>query len=85
MRAGVESLTRKTEVQGEIRTRSQAVTNGDLYKLSGRQEDAHELANTDKEELRKFVFTSLDAMAEERANKCQFWNISCKRRARDIR
>ena len=85
IRLGVESLTHKTKVQGEITMRSQAQTNGDLWKLSGRQEDALVLANSDKEQVRIFVIKSLDAMADERAAKCQFWNLSCKRRARDIR
>lgn len=84
IRLGVESLTKKTEVQGAIKKRSDAVTNGDLWKLSGRQEDALEVANSDKEQVRIFVIKSLEAMAEERARKCSFWQFDCKRKARDI-
>jgi len=74
-----------TKVQGDIQIRSQAVTNGDLWKLSGRQSDALEMANSDKEQVRIFVLKSLEAMAEERAAKCSFWQFECKRKARDIK
>ena len=83
IRLGVESLTKKTEVQGAIKQRSDAVTNGDLWLYSGRQEDALEVANSDKEQVRIFVIKSLEAMAEERAKKCSFWQFDCKRKARD--
>ena len=83
IRLGVESLTQKTEVQGSITKRSEAVTNGDLWLYTGRQEDALKLSNSDKEQVRIFVLKSLDAMAEERAAKCSFWQFSCKRKARD--
>ena len=83
IRLGVESLTVPTKVQGDIQTRSQAVTNGDLWKLSGRQSDALEMANSDKEQVRIFVIKSLDLMAEERAKACPWYSISCKRKARD--
>lgn len=84
VRLGVESLTQKTEVAGSIKKRSDAVTNGDLWLLSGRQSDALEIANADKEQVRIFVIKSLEAMAEERARKCSFWQFDCKRKARDI-
>ena len=80
----MESLTQKTEVQGSITQRSDAVTNGDLWLYAGRQEDALTLANSDKEQVRIFVIKSLEAMAEERARKCSFWQFDCKRKARDI-
>lgn len=80
----MESLTQKTEVQGAIKKRSDAATNGDLWLLSGRQADALEVANSDKEQVRIFVIKSLEAMAEERARKCSFWQFDCKRKARDI-
>lgn len=84
VRLGVEALTQKTVVTGDITTRSQAATNGDLWKLSGRQEDALTIANSDKEQVRIFVIKSLEAMAEERAKKCAFWQFACKRNARDL-
>ena len=84
IRLGVESLTQTTEVQGSITKRSEAVTNGDLWLYAGRQEDALKLANSDKEQVRIFVIKSLEAMAEERAKKCAFWQFACKRNARDL-
>jgi len=85
IRLGVDALTKPTEVSGDIKTRSQAVTNGDLWKLSDRQEDAIKKANSDKEQVRDFVTKSLEAMAEERAKKCSFYQFRCKREARDIK
>ena len=84
IRLGVESLTKPTKVSGAIQHHKQAVTNGDLWLYSGRQEDALEVANSDKEQVRIFVIKSLEAMAEERARKCSFWQFDCKRKARDV-
>ena len=84
IRLGVESLTKPTKVQGSVQRRRDAITNGDLWLYSGRQEDALEIANSDKEQVRIFVIKSLEAMAEERAKKCSFWQFECKRKARDI-
>lgn len=85
IKAGVEALTKPTQVAGPITARKDAVTNGDLWLLSGRQADAVKLANSDKEALRVFVGASLDAMAEERARACPWYSFACRRKARDIR
>lgn len=85
IRLGVESLTQKTEVQGAIKKRADAVTNGELWQLSGRQDDALLVCNSDKVLVSDFVGGALEAMAEERAAKCSFWQFDCKRKARDIK
>lgn len=82
IRAGVSALSKPTRVEGGIKERSQAVTNGDLWLLSGRQADALELANTDKQAVEKFVNDSLDAIAEERAKACAWYQFKCKKGAR---
>jgi len=72
-------------VAGPITARKDAVTNGDLWLLSGRQSDALKLANADKQAIRDFVGTSLDAIAEERARVCPWYSFSCRRKARDTK
>lgn len=84
IRYGVQALTKPTKVSGAIQKKEQAPTNGDLWLYSGRQEDALEMANTDKRLVFEFVDKSLRAMAEERARQCRFYQFSCKRKARDI-
>lgn len=82
IRAGVEELTKPTRVAGPITERKDAVTNGDLWLLSGRQDDALKVANADKEAVNNFVTKALAAMAEERARACPWYSFSCKRKAR---
>lgn len=79
IRLGVEALTQEVRVQGSIQTRTQADTNGALWSLSGRQEDALAIANGRLEGTRSFVLGALHVVAEARHPKCKWFQVTCRR------
>ena len=73
IRLGIEALTEPREVAGPIQHREQAATNGELWLLSGRQEDALQLAEGDKRRARTFVLESLGAIEKARQAVDRKW------------
>lgn len=76
---GVKALTEPTRVEGPIQTRDQAETNGELWLLSGRQEDALGLANRDKARVRLFTLDALETLRAARQPDCRWWDWRCWR------
>lgn len=76
---GVKALTEPNEVQGPIQHREQAETNGDLWVLSGRQDDVIDLEHDDKRRLRQFIAEAVAAIERGRQPECRWWQFGCKR------
>lgn len=80
---GVKALTEPTVVEGAIKKRKDAITNGDLWTLSGRQDDALVVANDDKLRVRQFVADATAAIERGRRPACKAWNFVCRWKRKD--
>lgn len=71
LRLGVKVLAQERHVEGPVQRREDAVTNGDLWNYSGRQEDVEELSNLDKKKIVEFIDEATAIMETARLPECR--------------
>ena len=75
---GVNQLATPRTVQGPIQRRAEATNNGELWQLSGNQEDAFGLSEGDKLRIKEFVSQAVAAINLANLGDCSWYDFKCR-------
>lgn len=78
VRAGVHSILAPRAIAGPTLTRSDARTNGDLWRFAGSAEDGVALSELDKARAVTFVDSATAIIEKARLGTCSFFNVKCR-------